>query len=157
VNLTFVVSETAIVFLHLFALLPCSALSYVFYTYAAMTFSPEGTAKMDGTGTNEDFVMLILKGVTASAVSLGGAIGVLALMYRLGWRYHASPLARFIARRSGISYVHQNYLLPSGHSLRPRPRFFYLKRFIIRQSESFHHFPYVVSTMLPFMQVLKSR
>jgi len=161
-NLTSVVTETAIVFLHLFALLPCSLLSYVSYTSAAMTFSSEGAAKTDGTGTIDKVVMLILMGVTSSVVSLAGAVGGLSVMYQLGRRYHSSPLGRFIARFPGIrfkfiSYVHRRYWLPSGHSLRPRPRFFYLKRFIIRQSESFHHFPHVVSNTLSFMQVLKFR
>jgi len=159
-NLTFVVTETAIVFLHLFALLPCSAVSYIFYTYAAMTFSPEGAAKMDATSTIEKIVMLILMGVTSSAASLAGAVGGLSLMYQLGQRYRSSPLGRFIARFPGvrfISYVHQTYWLPSGHSFRSRPRLFYLKRFIIRQSEFFHHFPSVVPTTLCFLQVLKFR
>jgi len=132
------VSETAIVFLHLFALLLCSAVSYSSYifTFTVMNFSLETAAKMDGTE--------IFLGVTFSVMSLSGAFGALALIYRLGWRYHASPLGRFIARLSGIrfiSYVHRKYWLPSGHSLRPRPRFFYLKRFIVRQSEFFCHFP----------------
>jgi len=157
-NLTSVVTETATVFLNLFAVLPCSALSYVFYTPAVMIFSPEGPAKTDG--TIEGIVVLILMGVTSSAVSLAGAVGGLTLMYQLGRRYRSSPLGRFIAGFPGIrftSYVHRKYWLPSGHCLRPRPRSFYMKRFIIRQSESSHHFPYVMSTTLCFMQVLKFR
>ena len=160
VNLTSVVTETATVFLHLFALIPCSALSYVFYTYAAMTFSPEGAAKTDGMGTIEKIVMLILMGVTSYVMSLAGAVGGLSLMYQLGQRYRSSPVGQFIARFPGIrfiSYVHRKYWLPSGHSFRSRPRLFYFKRFIIRQSEFSCHFPSVVPTTLCFMQALKFR
>ena len=139
------VSETAIVFFHLFALLVCSAISYWFYIFTARASSPEVAAKMGGTGIIETIVMSILIGIPFSAVSLGGAVGVLALMYHLCWRYRASSLGRFIARLPGIRcipYVHRKYWLPSGQSLRPRPRFFYLKRFIVRQSEFLCHFPY---------------
>ena len=134
------VSETAIVFFHVLALLLCSAMSYGCYIFTAGAFSPEVVAKMEGTGIIEKIVMSIFIGVTSSAMSLCGAFGALALMYHLCWRYRASPLGRFIARLPGIrciSYVHRKYWLPSGYSLRPRPRFFYLKRFIIRQSEFF--------------------
>ena len=141
------VSETAIVILHLFALLLCSAVSYYCYVFTTMSFSLEAAAKMDGAE--------IFLGVTFSAMSLSGAFGALALMYHLGWRYRASPLGLFIARLSGISYMHRKYWLPSGRSLRPRPRFFYLKRFIVRQSEFFCHFLYFMPATSRFMQVLK--
>jgi len=159
VNLTSVVMETATVFLHLFSLLIFSAVSSVYYPYAAMIFSPEVAVNFDGTVLDELFPMLIV-GVASSAMFVGGAVGGLALMCHLGWRYRASPLGRFIARLRGVrflSYVHRKYWLPSGHSLRPRPRLFYLKRFIVRQSEFFHYFPYVVPTTICFIQALGFR
>jgi MFS family permease len=131
------------VFLHLFALLVCSAVSYGFYLLTARIFSPEVAEKMNGTEIIDTIVMSILIGVTSSVMSLVGAFGILGLAYHLGWRYRVSPLGQFIARLPGIrliSYVHRKYWLPSGNSLSPRPRFFYMKRFIIRQSELPRHF-----------------
>jgi hypothetical protein len=131
----FAVTETAIVFLHLFGLIFCSAVSYGFYFLTASTFSQ---AKMNETG------ITIFTGATCSFMSLCGTFGILALTYHFGWRYRASQPGRFIARLPGIRlipHVYRKYWLPSGTSLRPRPRFFYLKRFIIRQSELSYHFP----------------
>ena len=126
--------------LHLFALLVCSALSYGLYLVAAMFLSPDMPTRREG-GLRREIVdvivMSIFVGGTTSFLSLLAATGAFALFYRLGWRYHASPLGQSIARLPGarlIPYIYHKYWLPSRVSPRPRPRSFYLKRFIIRQS-----------------------
>ena len=129
-------------FLHLFALLFCGALSYGFYLATAKVLSTDVPAN-SRMGIIENFVMIIFMGSTPSMISLGGALGVFALIYHLGRRHLASPLGQFIVGLPGvrlIPYVYREYWLPSAVSLHPRPRFFYLKRLIIRQSNLFHHF-----------------
>ena len=136
------VTETSIVFLYLFALFCCGALSYSFYLLTAMFLSADVPAKsrMEIIG---DIVLTTGVVSTFSMMSLGGALGVFALIYYLGLRYLASPWGQFIVGLPGvrlIPYVHRKYWLPSVLSFRPRPRFFYLKRLIIRQSNVSHHF-----------------
>ena len=137
-----VVTETVIVFLHLFALLFCGALSYGFYLATVKTLSTDvpGNSRME---IIQNFVMVIFMGTTPSMISLGGALGVFAIIQHLGRRYLASPLGQFIVGLPGvrlIPYMHRTYWLPSTLSFRPRPRFFYLKRLIIRQSNLSYHF-----------------
>lgn len=124
-------------FLHLFALLISIAASYGFYLLTASLFSYELAAKMKGTKTIDLITLAILIGGVSSFMSLGAAMGAFVLIYHLGRRYRASLLAQIIASFPGvrfIPYVHRKYWLPSGASLRPRPRSFYLKRLLIRQS-----------------------
>jgi hypothetical protein len=135
------VMETAIVFLYLFALLFCCAASYGYYLLAAMFVSSDSPAK-GRKGIVEYFLMTTVMGSTFSMLSLCGALLFFLLMFHLGRRYLASPLGQFIVGLPGvrlIPYVHRKYWLPSAVSFRPRPRFFYLKRLIIRQSNLFHH------------------
>jgi len=140
------VTETPIVFLHLFGILFCSALSYAFYLITAMILARDEptTSRMETIG---DIVLLLMRVITASFFStifLGAAVsGVFANIYYLGRRYLASPLVQFIVGFPGvrlIPYVHRKYWLPTTLSFLPRPRFFYLKRLIIRQSNLSHHF-----------------
>jgi hypothetical protein len=131
------VTETLVVFLHLFALLISIATSYGFYLFTASLFSPELAAKMNGTKTIDLITLAILIGGLSSSMSLGAAMGAFILTYHLGRRYRASLLAQIIVSLPGVQfipYVHRKYWLPSGASLRPRPRSFYLKRLLIRQS-----------------------
>jgi hypothetical protein len=136
------VTETVIVFLHLFALLFCGALSYGFYLATAKILSTDvpGNSRME---VIQNSMMVIFMGSTPSMISLGGALGVFAVIQHLGRRYLASPLGQFIVGLPGvrlIPYMHRTYWLPSALSFRPRPRFFYLKRLIIRQSNLSYHF-----------------
>jgi len=97
--------ETAIVFLYLFALLTCSAASYGLYICIASLFSPDIAAKMNGTRTINLIVLVILIGGLSSFMFLGTTLGVFGLVYRLGQRYHASPLDQFIARLPGVRLI----------------------------------------------------
>ncbi|KIM40704.1 hypothetical protein M413DRAFT_166535 [Hebeloma cylindrosporum] len=129
------IRETAIVFLHLLAILFCSALSYGFYLLTASILSSGVPAKAK-LGTIEYIVVATISGSPTSIVSLAGTLGVFAIMYHLGLRYLASPLGQFIIGLPGvrlIPYVHRTYWLPSAVSFSPRPRLFYLKRFTVRQ------------------------
>lgn len=131
-------------FLYLFALLACSAVSYGSYLCIASLFSPDMAANVNGTRTIYLIVLAILFGGLFSFMLLGTTWSVFGLVYHFGHRYHASPPGQFIARLPGvrlIPHVHREYWSPSGLFPRPRPRFFYLKRFIIRQSEPSHQFP----------------
>ena len=104
--------------------------------------------------------MSIFVGGTTSSLSLVAAMSALALFYRLGWQYHASPLGRSIARLPGvrlIPYIYHKYWLPSRVSPRPRPRSFYLKRFIIRQSNFSYPFLRLLFAKSCSMQLLKPR
>jgi hypothetical protein len=135
------VTETVIVFLHLFALLFCCAASYGLYLFTAMFVSPDSPAK--GRMEIVDYVVMIVMGSTLSMMSLGSVLLAFLLMLHLGRRYLASPLGQFIVGLPGvrlIPYVHRKYWLPSAVSPRPRPRFFYLKRLFIRQSNLSYHF-----------------
>ena len=135
-HLTFAVTETAVVFLHLFALIICSALSYGFYVLAVMF--PSDDIFADGAGILGIISVSIFLIGGYSFISLVRAMGVFFLLYQLGWRYCASSLGRSFVRLPGVRlilYMHRTYWLPSGFSLRPRPLLFYLKRFIIRQSD----------------------
>ncbi|KIM40722.1 hypothetical protein M413DRAFT_446112 [Hebeloma cylindrosporum] len=128
------IMETIIVFFHLLGILICSGLSYGVYLF---TFSPQVAAKLEAMEIIPMLAMSILIGITSSLMVLGAAVTALALLYQLGWRYRASTLAQFIARLHGvrlIPYLHRKYWLPSGSTFLPRPRFFYLKRFIVRQA-----------------------
>ena len=139
-------TETAIVFIHLSALLFCGALSYGSYLITAMIPSADVPAK--STMGITDYIMMTAAMGSTSMISLGGVLGVFALMYYLGRRYFASPLGQFVVGLPGvrlIPYVHQKYRLPSALSFCPRPRFFYLKRFIIRQSNLSHYYFYFYS------------
>jgi hypothetical protein len=134
------VTEAAIVFLHLFALLFCSALSYGFYLLTANIVSSVVPTK--GRMEYIDTLTTVI-GSPTTMMSLAGALGVFTLIYNLGRRYLASPLGQFVVGLPGvrlIPYVHRKYWLPSALSFRPRPRFFFLKRLIIRQSNVSHHF-----------------
>ena len=136
------VTETVIVFLHLLALLFCSALSYGFYLLNALTVSSDTPAKAR-MGIIEYIVVTTVIGSPTAMMSLAGALGIFTLIYNLGRRYLASPLGQFVVGLPGvrlIPYVYRKYWLPSAPSFRPQPRFFYLKRFIIRQSNVSHHF-----------------
>jgi len=96
--------------------------------------------------TIEGIVITLMRAVLASSFSmmfLGAAFGVFANIYHLGRRYLASTLVQFIVGLPGvrlIPYVYRKYWLPSTLSFLPQPRFFYLKRLIIRQSNLSHHF-----------------
>ncbi|KIM40712.1 hypothetical protein M413DRAFT_28489 [Hebeloma cylindrosporum] len=92
------ITETAVVFLYLLGVLIYGGVSYGFYLFLARAFSPEVAEKMEGTETMAMLVMSILIGVTSCTMVLGGAIGVLGVLYHLGRRYRASTLAGFIAR-----------------------------------------------------------
>ena len=132
--------------IHLLVFLLCSTLSYGAYLLAAMFLSSEmrTTREAGLRGMIEGFVMWIVVGGTTSFLSLALATGAVAFLCRLGWRYRASPLGQFIARLPGlrsILYLHHKYWLPSRVLLRPQPRFFYLKRLIIRQSDFIMIFP----------------
>jgi len=128
------------IFLHLITLLICSALSYGFYSFTTWAVVPASWTtekKIDG------IVLSILVGGTSSIILLCAAGSGFALIYHFLWRYRASPLGQFIARLPIvrlIPYAHSKYWLPTRASLRPRPRFFYLKRLVIRQSEVSGHF-----------------
>jgi hypothetical protein len=151
------VTETAIVFLYLFALLFCCAASYGFYLLTAVFVSPDSPAK--GRMEIIDYVVMIIPGTPFGMLSLGAALLVFLLMLHLGRRYLASPLGQFIVGLPGvrlIPYVHRKYWLPSEVSFRPRPRFFYLKRLIIRQSNLSPSFSRFLFPQLFFIQVLKS-
>jgi len=137
-----VVTETVVVFLHLFALLISIAVSYGCYSLTAGLFSPELAAKMKGTKTIDLIILALLIGGLTTFLSLGAAIGAFALIYHMGSRYRASLLVQVIASLPVvrfIPYVYRKYWLPSGPSLLPRPRSFYLKRLLIRQSRRSHH------------------
>jgi hypothetical protein len=117
------VTETAIVFLNLFALLFCGALSYSFCLVTTTCLSPDVPAK-SRVGIIEYIAMTTLVGSTFGMVSLSGALGVFAIIYHLGLRYLASPVGQFIVGLPGvrlIPYVHRKYWLPSVFSFRPRP------------------------------------
>ena len=134
-------------FLYLFAVLISIAVSYGGFLLTASLFSPEMAAKMEGTKTINLIVLALLIGGTTTCLSLGAAMSALILIYHMGSRYRASLLAQFFASLPVvrlIPYVHQKYWLPSGPPLRPRPRSFYLKRLLIRQSGLSHH-------ILPFI------
>lgn len=138
-HLTSAVSETAIVFLHLFAFVICSALSYAAY----VLLFPSPDMFNDGTGILVIVASSVLLFGVSSIISLVFAMGAFFLLFVMGWRYRASPLGQSFVKLPGarlIPYVYRTYWLPSGSSLRPRPRLFYLKRFIIRQSDCSHHF-----------------
>jgi hypothetical protein len=152
------VMETGIVFLHLFALLFCCAVSYGCYLLTAMFVSPDSPAK-GRRGIFEYVVTTTVVRSTLSMMSLGGVLLVVLLMLHLGRRCLASPLGQFVVGLPGvrlIPYVHRKYWLPSAVSPRPRPQFFYLKRLIIRQSNLFPSFSRFLSSQLFFIQVLKS-
>jgi len=130
------VTETVIVFYHLFGLLLFGAASYGFYHLILWPDVPDVPAK-SGMGIIENIVMTAVTAGTLSILSLGAAFAAFAHIYLLGRRYLAPPLGQFIVRLPGvrlIPYMHRKYWLPSAVSLRPRPRFFYLTRLIIRQS-----------------------
>ena len=136
------VAEIAIVFLHLFALLFCSVLSYGFYLLTAMFVSSDMPAK-SRMEIIEYIVMTTVIGSPTTMMSLAGALGVFTFIYHLGRRYLTSPLGQFIVGLPGIRlipYIHRKYWLPSTLAVLPRPRFFYLKRLIIRQSNLSHRF-----------------
>ena len=91
--------------------------------------------KMNGTKTIDLIALAIFIGGLSSSMSLFAALGTFILVYHLGQRYRASPPGQFVAGLPGVRLIpdmHREYWLPSGD--RPRPRFFYLKRLIIRQS-----------------------
>ena len=141
VNLTSVVTETVIVFLHLFSLLYCGAVSYGSHLLTTSIIASEVPPKSE-IGTIKYITMSAL--CPTNMMTLGGASGVFVLMYLLGRRYFASPAGLFIAGLPGlrsIPYLYRKYWLPStAASFRPRPRFFYLKRLIVRQSNFFFVF-----------------
>ena len=142
-----VVTETVVVFLYLFAVLISIAVSYGGYLLTASLFSPEVAAKMQGTKTIDLIILALLIGGVTTFLSLGAAMAAFALIYHMGLRYRASLLAQIFASLPVvrlIPYVHRKYWLPSGPPLRPRPRSFYLKRLLIRQSGLSHH-------ILPFI------
>jgi len=139
------VTETAIVLYYLYALLLSSALSYGFYHLTAMILSPDvpDVPAKSRMGTIENIVMTAVTAGTFSMMSLGAAFGAFANTYHMGRRYLASPLGQFIVALPGvrlIPHVHRKYWLPSAVSFRPRPRFFYLTRLTIRQSNVSYHF-----------------
>ncbi|KIM40723.1 hypothetical protein M413DRAFT_166742 [Hebeloma cylindrosporum] len=131
------ITEAGIVFLHLSALIGCSALSYGFYLLALVFLPGDSPSKSNnGRGILRMIVSNLFVGVN-SFISLAFAMGVFVLLYQIGRRDHASLLGRCIARLSGVRlilYVRRTYWLPSGISFHPRPRLFYLKRLIIRQA-----------------------
>jgi len=141
----YAVTEGAIVFLQLFAVLFCSVASYGFYHLNARFFSPVNVAaKMDKMEVIERIEYAVYICFAFIFASLPSAILALRLTYQLGWRYRHSSFLRFIVRLPGIRsipYVYWKYWLPSETSPRPRPRFFYLKRLFIRQGRLSHHFP----------------
>jgi len=156
VNLTSVVTETVILFLHLFALLFCGAVSYGFYVITTSIISSNMSAKSN-MGTIEDIVVSAVIWSSTGLMSLAGASGVFAFMYLLGRRYCASPLGQVIAGLPGVRtmpYVYRKYWLPTAPSFHLRPRFFYLKRLIIRQS-TLSSFPQPQSPQLFFTQALR--
>ena len=112
-----------------------------------MFFSSDMLTTREGrlqTGIINIIVMSTIVGGAIGFVSLAFATGAIAFLCRLGWRYRASSLGQFIARLPGvrlIPYLHRKYWLHSGVPLHPRPRFFHLKRFIIRQSNFTVIFP----------------
>ena len=133
-----VVTETVVVSLYLFTLLISIGVSYACYLFTAMSFSSELAAEMRGAKTIDLITLALLIG----GLSLGAAIGAFALIYHMGSRYRDSPLVQIVASLPvvrSIPYVHRKYWLPSGASLRPRPRSFYLKRLLIRQSGLSHY------------------
>ncbi|KIM40719.1 hypothetical protein M413DRAFT_166675 [Hebeloma cylindrosporum] len=141
-------TETLVVLLHLFGLLFYSALTYGLYLAATMLASSSMFEAREGEGLPKRLVDIIVLSTvfwgTISFLALGSTMGAFLLLYRLGWRYRASRLGQFIARLPGIRsilYLRHKYWLPSRAPLRPRPRFFYLKRLIIRQSDFPSPFP----------------
>jgi len=149
------VTETSIVFLPLFALLFCGALSYGFHLLTAMILSPDVPARR--MPIIDYFVATTLIASCCVVMSVGGVLTVFALM---GDPYLASPSGQFIVGLPGvrlIPYVYRKYWLPSTLSFHPRPRFFYLKRLIIRQSTFPIVFSISISSTVFFLQVLKSR
>ena len=140
------VTETVVVFLYLSALLIPIAVSYGCYLMATMFFLREQPAEISGTKTINLIRMAaaLLIGSLSGFISLVAATVVFVLTYHMGRRYRASLLVRIIASLPVvrlIPYVHQKYWLPSGAPLRPRPRSFYLKRLLIRQSGLSHDIP----------------
>jgi len=141
------VMETAIVFYHLFAHLDLLHVAFFYgvYRFNPMILSPDvpDVPAKSRMGIIENIVMTAIMASTISLVSLGAAVTSFRSIHYLARRYLASPLVQFIVGLPGvrlIPYVHQEYWLPSALSFRPRPRFFYLKRLIIRQSKLSHHF-----------------
>jgi hypothetical protein len=137
------VTETVVVVLYLVAIPISFAVSYGCYLLTASVLSFQPPAET-GTKTIDLIWMAIVFGNLSISMSLGAAMFALILIYGMGWRYRASLPARIIASLPVVRlmpYVHRKYWLPSGASLRPRPRSFYLKRLLIRQSELSCHIP----------------
>jgi len=131
------VTETVFVFLYLFALLIAIAVSSGCYLFTAMFFPPELAAEISGTKTINLIWMALSIGALSTSISHYAAVVASLLIYHMGSRFRASLLVQIIANLPVvrlIPYVHLKYWLPSGPSLRPRPRSFYLKRLLIRQS-----------------------
>jgi len=139
-HLTSAVTEVAVVFLHLLLFLIASALSYGLYLLTPMSplFEMPTTSESLQAAIIDVILVWIITGGMNTFVSLALATGAVASLYHLGWWYRASPLGQFIVRLPGIRlipYLHRKYWLPSRVPLHPRPRSFYMKRFIIRQSD----------------------
>ena len=142
-DLCAVSTETVVVVLYLFAILISIAVSYGCYSLTASFLSFEPAAE-SGIKSIDLIWMAIVFGNLSVSMSLGAAMSALILIYRMGWRYRTSLPARIIANLPVvrlIPYVHRKYWLPSGAPLCPRPRSFYLKRLLIRQSELSYHIP----------------
>ena len=154
-HLTSAVTNTVIVSFHLFSVLIASALSYGLYLCAAMVFSFEATTSESLRRAIIDVILTwIIAGGMTIFLSLALATAAVAFMCHLGWWYRASPLGQFIVRLPGvrlIPHLYRKYWLPSGVPLQARPRFFYLKRFIIRHSDSTAIFPQFLFTKFCFM------
>ena len=123
--------------LYLLTLLFTIAVSYGFYLLTASLFSPEMAANMKGTKTVDLIAIGLLIGGLTTVMSLVAAMGAFILIDHMGSRYRSSLLVQIIASLPVvrlIPYVYRKYWLPSGASPRPRPRSFYLKRLLLRQS-----------------------
>ena len=119
--------------------LMASTASYGSYVLATMIFSSEmpTTSESLRRAMIDRIWMWIIAGGTTICFSLFFATAAAGYLYHLGRLYLASPPGQFILRLPGVRllpHLHRKYWLPSGVPLQARPRFFYLKRFIIRQS-----------------------
>jgi hypothetical protein len=135
------VTETVVVFLYLFIIVIFIAVSYGCYLWTARFLSSELAAEIP---------MAIFFGSLSISMSLGAAMVAFVLIYQI----IASLPARIIASLPVvrlIPYVHRKYWLPSGAPLRPRPRSFYLKRLLIRQSELAYHIPRFILAKFRFV------
>ena len=91
------VTETVVVFLYLFALLICTAVSYGLYLFTASLFSPEFAVGMRVTRTVDLIILVLLFGGPTTCLSLGAVMFAFILIRHMASRYHSSPLVQIIA------------------------------------------------------------